>query len=277
MTAIEKQTTAIPDWSLGRYEHTAVQLHPAAQALVDRARPGPGDRVLDIGCGTGNAALLAAARGASVIGVDPAARLLEVARARAAGHDFEATFELGDAAVLPVGDGEIDVALSAFGIIFAPDAGAAAAELHRVTAPTARVVLTAWLPGGALSDVAAVGRDAMARALGGRAAAPPFPWHDQAALQNLFGPFGFAVATHEQRIAFTSTSPREYLESDSASHPLAVAARAVLEPLGEADAVRDRMFEIYEAANEDPSAFRITSRYVVAVADRSGQPRRSGA
>jgi len=60
------------DWSIGNYEHTADQLMPAARLVVDRAAPAPGERVVDVGCGTGNAALLAAARGARVTGVDPA-------------------------------------------------------------------------------------------------------------------------------------------------------------------------------------------------------------
>src|SRR5436305_15136046 len=110
------------DWSLGRYERTAGQLLPAARLVVERAAPAAGDRVVDVGCGTGNAALLAAERGARVTGVDPATRLLEVARERAAARGLDADFATGDAAHLPVGDGEADVVLSVFGVIFAPDA-----------------------------------------------------------------------------------------------------------------------------------------------------------
>ena len=64
------------DWSLGHYEHTAAQLLPAARVAVDLAAPSSGERLVDVGCGTGNAALLAAASGAAVTGVDPARRLL---------------------------------------------------------------------------------------------------------------------------------------------------------------------------------------------------------
>src|SRR3954452_3668306 len=132
------------DWSAGHYEQIADQVMPAAHAVVDRAVPVPGEHVVDVGCGTGNAALLAAERGARVTGVDPAPRLLEVARARAASRGLEATFALGDAAALPIEDGEADVVLSVFGVIFASDPLAAAAEMARVTAPGGRVVLTAW-------------------------------------------------------------------------------------------------------------------------------------
>jgi ubiquinone/menaquinone biosynthesis C-methylase UbiE len=76
---------------------------------------------VDLGCGTGNAALLAAGRGARVTGVDPAPRLLDVARARAAERGLDATFAHGEAGDLPLEDGEVDVVLSVFGVIFAPD------------------------------------------------------------------------------------------------------------------------------------------------------------
>ena len=144
------------DWGLGRYERTAAQLAPASAVVVERAAPQPSERVLDLGTGTGTAALLAAARGATVTGVDPAARLLDVARHRALEQDLDVTFALGDAAAIPVEDGSVDVVLSVFGVIFAPDPVAAAAEMARVIAPGGRIVLSAWLPGGAVGDV---GRD----------------------------------------------------------------------------------------------------------------------
>ena len=267
MTATRQQTSTI-DWSVGHYEHTAARLLPAAKVLVERASPTAAEYVVDIGCGTGNAALLAAERGARVIGVDPAPRLLEVARTQAEERGLDATYALGDAADLPLPDGQIDVAISAFGLIFAPDPHAAAAELARVSAPTARIVLSAWIPGGPLAEVARVGAEAVARAVGAPAGPEPFSWHDRDALQDLLGPHGFTVSVEEHRLAFTGSSAREYLDADSANHPLAVSARAVLEPLGAAAGVHRRMLEIYEAANEDPAAFRITSRYVIATAAR---------
>ncbi len=80
------------DWGLGDYERIAEQFLPAARVVVERAAPEPGERVVDVGCGTGNAALLVAALGARVIGVDPASRLLEVAREEAAARGLDAEF-----------------------------------------------------------------------------------------------------------------------------------------------------------------------------------------
>jgi trans-aconitate methyltransferase len=56
------------DWDLGRYEHLAVQLRPAAEVVVGHLAPCQSEVVLDLGCGTGNAALIAASRGGRVTG-----------------------------------------------------------------------------------------------------------------------------------------------------------------------------------------------------------------
>lgn len=257
------------DWNVGHYERTAAQLMPAARLVVERAAPAAGERVVDVGCGTGNGALLAADRGASVTGVDPAARLLEVAREQARQRNLDADFVPGDAGALPLGDGEADLVLSVFGVIFAPDPEAAAAEMARVSAPDGRIVFSAWIPAGPISAVNRLAREAVARALELPPGPPPFPWHERDALARLLGPHRFEVSLEEATIEFTATSARDYLDAEAESHPMAVAGRAVLEPRGEDVALRDRMLEVLEAANEDPGAFRVTSRYVVATARRS--------
>jgi SAM-dependent methyltransferase len=252
------------DWGVGSYERTAAELAPAAQAAIDVAAPREGERVVDVGCGTGNAALLAAERGARVTGVDPAPRLLEVARAEASARGLDVTFLPGDAASLPLPDGSADVVVSVFGAIFAPDAPAAAKEMARVTAPSGRMVLCAWIPGGALSEIMVARRELIAAASHAPPGPLPFAWHEQDALEGLFAPLGFGVELSRRELAFTASSPREFLESELRNHPLWLAARATLEPGGEMDTMRDRALEIYESANEDPDGFRLTSSYVVA-------------
>jgi hypothetical protein len=155
-----------------------------------------------------------------------------------------------------------------FGVIFAPDAEAAAAEMARVTAPGGRMILTAWFPDGTISRVARASREAVAVALG-NPLPPPFPWHERDALAGLFEPHGFEVTMQDQQLAFTAASPAAYLDDESGEHPLWIAARAVLEPRGETESLRERALQILEDGNEDPGAFRATSRYVVATARRA--------
>jgi SAM-dependent methyltransferase len=252
------------DWDLGRYEQIATDLLPAASAVIDEAAPRQGERAVDVGCGTGNAALLAAERGAQVTGVDPAERLLAVAREQATARGLDATFVAGTAGALPLEDGLADLVISVFGVIFAADAPAAAAEMARVTARRGRIVLSAWIPEGPISAAVRVGREALAAAIGEEAQAPPFAWHHLEALAGVFAPHRLSARVDEHELAFTAASAGEFVETQLRDHPAWVSTRAVLEPRGSFGEVRDRVREILEAANEEPAGFRVTSRYVVA-------------
>src|SRR4051794_22176142 len=119
------------DWSRGHYERMAAQMRPAADIVVDRLDVQPGEVVVDLGCGTGNAALVAAQGGARVTGIDPSPRMLALARANAEAAGLDITFLEGDAGAMPIPNESVDTLVSVFGVIFAPDAAAAAAEISR--------------------------------------------------------------------------------------------------------------------------------------------------
>lgn len=261
--------TAALDWGTGSYESTAEQdqLLPAARLVNDRAAIGAGDRVLDLGCGTGNAALLAADHTTRVTGVDPAARLLDVARARAESDGKEVTFLVGDAGSIPLEDSSVDVIMSVFAVIFAPDPTAAAAEMSRVLSPAGRISLSAWLPTGTMFEMASAVSTAVRQALGAQFP-KPFAWHDPDTLAGLFAPHGFTVDMEQHTLAFTAPSAKKFLELEAENHPMAVAGLRLLENFGTADAVRSQLLTILEEGNEDHEQFRITSPYVVATAQR---------
>jgi SAM-dependent methyltransferase len=256
------------EWGAGRYEDAAAELLPAARLVVERAAVRPGERVLDLGCGTGNAALIAAEAGAAVTGVDPAERLLGVARDRAAAAGLEVEFVSGEAAWLPVANASVAAVISVFGVIFAPDAGAAAREMARVAAPDGRIVVAAWKPGGAIGEVARIRGEAVAKAAG-RTPRRRFAWHDPDAVAQLLGPHGFAVEASDESIAFTAASADDFAAAEFRSHPLWNVAREVLGPRGELGALRDRALAVFRFGNEDADGFRVTSRYAVVSARRA--------
>ncbi|WP_324193250.1 class I SAM-dependent methyltransferase, partial [Nocardia nova] len=142
--------TAATTWGYGDYPAMAARLYPAAVAAIEAAAVSPGDRVVDIATGTGNAALLAAARGAEVVGVDFEPTLLRIAATRAAEHGGRIQWLRGDVGDLPLPDACADVVVSVFGVMYASDHDAAVAEIARIAGRGARIVLASWLPGSAL-------------------------------------------------------------------------------------------------------------------------------
>lgn len=256
------------DWGRGRYERTAVALVPAAEAVVRAAMLLPGERVLDVGCGTGTVALIAASAGAAVTAVDPSARLLEVTRTAAERAGVDLQLLPGEAASLPLPDSSFDAVLSNFGVIFAAEPRSAVAEMARVLAPEGRIVFNAWLPGGVVGNVNGTAMELVRQALGAPAPAAPFGWHDVRELEPLFATHGMTISISQHQLAFTDASPAAYLEAMCTSHPMAVAGFEVLERVGQAERAREQLLQILQKGNEDPSAFRSTSRYVVVTASR---------
>ncbi len=251
-----------PDWSGGRYETFADELEPAAKRLVELAAPAPGERVLDLATGTGNAALAAARTGASVIGVDSATRLLEVARSRATAEGLEVEFVPGEMLDPPVPAGSCDLVLSSFGVIFTSEPERALDAIARALKPTGRALLTAWLPQGPIYADLAVFARALAEATG-RPLPERFPWHEPQALAGLAAARGARVIAHEERLRITASSPAAYLELGERDHPLSPARRETLERAGTYEATCERAVAVLREANEDPAGFCVHSPYRV--------------
>jgi ubiquinone/menaquinone biosynthesis C-methylase UbiE len=143
-------------WGSGPFENVADTIADVHDTLIERLCPQPGERWLDLACGTGAVAERLARAGAVVTGVDFAAPLVETARRRAAEAGLEIQYEVGDAEELRFDDGAFDGVASTFGIMFAPDQEAAAAELARVVHPGGRIGLATWPPGGMIARLFAL-------------------------------------------------------------------------------------------------------------------------
>ena len=256
------------NWDLGEYDHVAAQLSSASEVVVAQCDPQRHEHIIDLGCGTGNAALLLARNCSHVRGVDPSSGLLQTARARALTLGLDIEFLDGLAESIPADDRSIDAIVSVFGLIFSNDAPATASEIDRVLRPQGRCVFSAWLPEGALAEQSRIRRVAVANALGLPASPAPFAWHNLNDIRELFAPFGFSTIIEHKELEFSALSTSAYLDAELDLHPLWVEAKEILEPLGSWNALREQVREIFTEANENPDAFAITSRYIVATVTR---------
>ena len=258
------------DWGDGSYEYTAKALLAATEETLRVAGIRPGTRVLDLGCGTGNAALAAARRGGEVTAVDPAARLVEITRSRAAAEGLRLACAQGDSLAIPAEDSSFEVLLSVFALIFAPDAELSVSEIFRVLRPGGRLAMTSWLPTGAIAEAGRILRGAVAPAAPPAASTPPAPaWGDPAFVHRIFESRGAQVAIEEAKLEFTAASPEAWFDEQEEHHPVWRFVHRALagQPLAWA-AVRERSVEVLRARNEDPSAFRATSGYLVITATK---------
>ncbi|MBP1820374.1 methyltransferase domain-containing protein [Mycobacterium sp. OAE908] len=141
-------------WASGDYPKLAAELvAPLGPVLVQATGIGPGDRVLDVASGTGNAAIPAARTGARVVASDLVPELLESGRADAAEQGVELEWRETNAHALPFGDNEFDVVMSCIGVMFAPFHQQAAGELVRVAKPGGRIGLISWTPEGHIGQL----------------------------------------------------------------------------------------------------------------------------
>jgi SAM-dependent methyltransferase len=145
-------------WGSGPYQGITETITDIHQAVIERLAPQPGQRLLDLACGTGAVAELAATTGADVVGVDIAPALIEQAKERAAERGLDIDYRVGDAEALDFEDGSFDLVTSTCGVMFAPDHHAVAREVARVTKPGGRIGLACWTPESGLAKVFGVMR-----------------------------------------------------------------------------------------------------------------------
>jgi SAM-dependent methyltransferase len=141
-------------WALGDYPAVASEVVGSLGAiLVEATGVSRGDRVLDVAAGSGNAAIPAALRGASVVASDLTPELFDTGRAQAAQRGAEIEWVEADAEALPFSDGEFDTVLSCIGVMFAPHHQAGADELVRVCRPGGSIGLLSWTPEGFIGQL----------------------------------------------------------------------------------------------------------------------------
>ena len=245
---------------------------PVSERMVELAGIGPGSRVLDVAAGYGEPSLTAAGRAGpkgGVVATDISAAMLALGRGRAADAGLDnIEFVEGDAASLEFADSSFDAALSRFGIIFEPDAEAAAAAIRRLLKPGGRLSISSWARPERVPFIAIPMQTAV-RHLGVAPPAPgapgPFARPTAEALQALLEDSGFShVEVEEEEVTFEWRSPEAF----------SAFARETLPPVRAMTAGRsaDAQDEIWGAvaeavrdANSPDGAVRLSNTALLAV------------
>jgi SAM-dependent methyltransferase len=220
LTKASPTTTVVPDyaaikarqqatWTSGDFGIIGTTLQIVGESLCEAADVRAGERVLDVAAGNGNATLAAARRFATVTSTDYVPHLLEQGRQRAAGERLPVTFEVADAEALPYDDGAFDVALSTFGVMFAPDQPRAARELLRAVRPGGRIGLASWTPEGFLGDLFRVVGSFVPSPAG---LASPMRWGTESALAEWFEPHASEIRCERRDFNFRYRSAEHWIE-----------------------------------------------------------------
>jgi SAM-dependent methyltransferase len=135
-------------WTAGDYDRFSRFMEGGAREFYERLNIAPGCKLLDVACGSGQLALMAAKDGIEVTGVDLAGNLVERARSRAQAEGLTTRFEEADAEALPFDDASFDVVTSLIGAMFAPRPQLVAQELLRVCVPGGTIAMANWTPQG---------------------------------------------------------------------------------------------------------------------------------
>ena len=256
-------------WASGDYpEMVETFLTPLGPRLAAAAGVGPGDTVLDVAAGTGNAAIEAAKAGAFMTASDLTPELFEAGRERAAAAGVELEWAQADAENLPFADTSFDAVISAIGVMFAPRHQAAADELVRVCRPGGTIALLYWTPQGMIGELfAAMGPFAPTPPPG---AQPPPLWGGEGHLREIIGD-RVEWDRLERDVLEVTAFPRA---ADFAAHvktlygpTIAVRAHAEREgKLEELDAALDEVFAGANRGGADDARFEM--EYLLAVGRR---------
>ena len=220
---IKQQAT----WSSGDFGRIGVLLQIVGEHLCEAVDLRAGEAVIDVAAGNGNAALAAARRYAHVTATDYVPGLLEQAARRAEAELLPLATRVADAEALPFAEGTFDVALSSFGVMFAPDQPRAASELVRVVRPGGRIGLANWTPEGFVGELFRVVGRFVPPPMG---LVPASAWGTETRIVELFGPHAADIRCVRKPFVFRNLSAQHWIDVFRTWYGPVVQAFAALDP-----------------------------------------------
>jgi ubiquinone/menaquinone biosynthesis C-methylase UbiE len=196
-------------WTAGDYDRFSRYMEGSAREFYERLDIAPGSQLLDVACGSGQLALMAAKDGMEVTGVDIAGSLVERARARAQAEGLKVWFQEADAEVLPFDDGSFDVVVSLIGAMFAPRPDHVAKELLRVCVPGGTIAMANWTPQGFIGQMFMT----VSKFIAPSGMPSPVLWGDEPMVRERLGPgLSQLSLTRRQYLFSYPFSPSEVVE-----------------------------------------------------------------
>lgn len=252
-------------WSTGDYDRFSRFMEKDAELFYQGLRIAPGTRLLDVGCGAGQLALIAARAGANVTGCDIATNWLEKARERAAAEGLDITFEEGDAESLPYPDGQFDAVVSLVGAMFAPRPDLVAAELTRVCRPGGMIAMANWTPGGFIGKMFKT----IAKHIAPSGMPAPVLWGDEATvrtrLREGIADLKFTLRTYHFEYPF---SPDAVVDFYRANYGPMSRAFASLQG-EEQQKLRSELVQLWSEHNLSGGETKVDAEYLEVIATRS--------
>ena len=279
MNAIARETQMTTDfdqlkirlktiWMTGDYDLFSRFMEKDAEQFFRRLGVTPGTRLLDVGCGAGQLALIAARAGAQVTGCDIATNWLEKGRARAAADGLEITFDEGDAESLPYDDAQFDAVVSLIGAMFAPRPGLVAAELTRVCRPGGMIAMANWTPGGFVGQMFR----AISKHIAPSGMPAPVLWGDEATvcdrLREGIADLKFALRVYHFDYPFPPDAVVDFYRTNYGpmSRPF-----ASLDVNGQ-EKLRSELVRLWSAHNNaDGDTTKVDAEYLEVIATRGGR------
>jgi SAM-dependent methyltransferase len=251
-------------WGNGPYQRITETVSDIHHLVIERLGPKSGIRWLDLACGTGAVAELAAGAGASVTGVDLAPALIETARNRAKEQTLEIDYRVGDCERLDLDDASYHRLSSTCGIMFAPDHAATAHELARVVVPGGQIALANWTPEGGLGQMFTMMRPFLPTPPPG--AGNPFAWGREEVVRELLGN-AFELDIEEHVSTVNVSTGEEYWQLFSSSYgPTKTAAEALDED--RRDQFRQTWVDFFDSRYRTAAGVSHTRQYLLIMGTR---------